>query len=264
MEHIRATLDSLMGVNRNGDKKYLEIKHFTDERVCKYDLMGFCPYHSRLRMSACPSQQCPVNPTLKQQYEKEKSQGKRFKFEEDTIRYYERLIRDVEREKVRNSKRLEVQNKTSVRDQDNEEIIAIEKEMHRLTNEIEKAGEEGEVEEALEKTSKLEELTKEKEALKARTNKTGNHQELIVCDVCAKILSVNETDQRLADHFAGTTHLGYQKVREQLEKLQKEIDSFSTRNHHHSSHSGKSNNHYGRPRHYKDNYERRAYKRRRY
>jgi hypothetical protein len=38
MEQIRQQLDFLMGENRNEDKKYTEIKHFTDQRVCKYDI----------------------------------------------------------------------------------------------------------------------------------------------------------------------------------------------------------------------------------
>lgn len=37
-----------------------------------------------------------------------------------------------------------------------------------------------------------------------------------VCDVCGSLLSVFDSDKRLADHFLGKQHLGYQRMREMM------------------------------------------------
>lgn len=45
MDEQRALLDSLMGFNRNSDRDGQdEIKNYRDERVCKFYLLGMCPY----------------------------------------------------------------------------------------------------------------------------------------------------------------------------------------------------------------------------
>jgi hypothetical protein len=44
MDEQRALLDSLMGFNRNSDRLDGELTDFRDERVCKFYLLGMCPY----------------------------------------------------------------------------------------------------------------------------------------------------------------------------------------------------------------------------
>ncbi len=48
----------------------------------------------------------------------------------------------------------------------------------------------------------------------------GAEQQLTVCEYCAAYLSVNESAQRLADHFNGKMHIGFQKIREKLKEMQ--------------------------------------------
>lgn len=44
-------------------------------------------------------------------------------------------------------------------------------------------------------------------------------QRLRVCDVCGAMLSLHDSDRRLADHFGGRLHLGYLQIREKLNEL---------------------------------------------
>ena len=44
MDSQRELLDSLMGINRNNDRKKDQISDFRDERVCKFFITGMCPH----------------------------------------------------------------------------------------------------------------------------------------------------------------------------------------------------------------------------
>ncbi len=44
MDSQRELLDTLMGINRNNDRKDEHISDFRDDRVCKFFLTGMCPY----------------------------------------------------------------------------------------------------------------------------------------------------------------------------------------------------------------------------
>jgi RNA-binding protein Luc7-like 2 len=87
--------------------------------------------------------------------------------------------------------------------------------------------ERGEVDEAAKLMDEVEKLQMEKEETDAELKqhvKGGNvsqQQKLRVCDVCSSYLSVYDTDQRLADHFAGKQHMGYVQIREKIDKLRK-------------------------------------------
>lgn len=79
--------------------------------------------------------------------------------------------------------------------------------------------------------------------LKALSDTSGpsGHQKLQVCDVCGAYLSRLDNDRRLADHFFGKMHLGYAKMRETYNALQKELKG-----------PPPSRRHGGRGRHYAD------------
>ena len=44
-------------------------------------------------------------------------------------------------------------------------------------------------------------------------------QKLRVCEVCSAYLGIHDNDRRLADHFGGKLHLGFIKIRENLNEL---------------------------------------------
>ncbi|KAJ4460231.1 putative LUC7 related protein [Paratrimastix pyriformis] len=55
---------------------------------------------------------------------------------------------------------------------------------------------------------------------------TQQAQKLRVCEVCGALLSLTETDRRLADHFGGKLHLGYLAIRKHLVFLRDARASF--------------------------------------
>ncbi|KAL9646992.1 hypothetical protein ABK040_013848 [Willaertia magna] len=223
-KNIGKLLDELMGVNRNGDRQEYIIEHFTDDRVCKYDLLGLCPYklfpNTKYDLGPCPFPCCPVPPKFKKQYEEERK-FKDFGYERDLEIELAR-IQDTCDEKIAKAQtRLDVVQKKEITNNESIEVLNIKKEIEKVTKQIEELTTEGEYEEAQKLMERLDSLKKEKEIAesKAPTTKLGNTQELIICEVCGALLSVNESDQRLADHFAGKAHLGFQKVREKLKEL---------------------------------------------
>jgi len=92
--------------------------------------------------------------------------------------------------------------------------------MEILTKKVEELGEQGLVDEAQLLLDQIETLKTEKETYELKLPTTRD-QTLIVCSICCASLSSNESDQRLADHFAGKAHLGYQKMRDKLDLLNK-------------------------------------------
>jgi LUC7 N_terminus len=67
-----------------------------------------------------------------------------------------------------------------------------------------------------------EELERELKNMSDNSGSSG-HQKLQVCDVCGAYLSRLDNDRRLADHFYGKMHLGYQQIRKTYEELSKAL-----------------------------------------
>ena len=86
-------------------------------------------------------------------------------------------------------------------------------------------GEEGKVDESSVLLKRQEELRAEKRRLedevRQREAATGgtHRQKLRVCEVCGGKLSLYDSDRRLADHFGGKLHLGFQMIREKVKEL---------------------------------------------
>eukprot|EP00793_Prasinoderma_coloniale_P003560 PRCOL_00002934-RA len=83
----------------------------------------------------------------------------------------------------------------------------------------EEAGEEGDVDLAEQLTAEADAL-KEMAASKAKAKLRNQHQLLRVCDVCASMVALNDTEERLADHFCGRLHLGYLRLADAKEAAQ--------------------------------------------
>lgn len=99
------------------------------------------------------------------------------------------------------------------------EIGEIELSIQGGTEEIEALGEAGKVEESMEKLAAVDALKqlksdKEKELQILNENAgASGHQKLRVCEICGAMLSVLDSDKRLADHFGGKMHLGFHELR---------------------------------------------------
>lgn len=108
------------------------------------------------------------------------------------------------------------------------EIGEIELSIQNGTEEIEKLGEAGKIEESMERLEAVEALKqlktdKEKE-LKILDENAGasGHQKLRVCEICGAMLSVLDSDKRLADHFGGKMHLGFHELRKLMSQWAEE------------------------------------------
>lgn len=218
MEEMRKQLDALMGLNRNGDKPKLLLKSFTDERICKFDLCGLCPYtlfpNTKQDLGKCPFELCPAPDNFKEEYKKAR-QTQDFGFEKELLIFLEKKARSCDEQIAKKRRQLE-QRGSIVNQNEPDELIKIRNELEELTSKVEELGNEGMVDEAQALLEKIETLKKEKESYEVKLPK---EQQLIICDTCGATLSANETDQRLSDHFAGKSHLGYQKIRDKIKSL---------------------------------------------
>ncbi|KAL7422031.1 splicing factor [Cryptotrichosporon argae] len=102
------------------------------------------------------------------------------------------------------------------------EIGEIELSIQGGTEEIEALGSAGKVEESMEKLAAVdalkglkEEKERELQVLNENAGASG-HQKLRVCETCGAMLSVLDSDKRLADHFGGKMHLGFNELRKLL------------------------------------------------
>jgi RNA-binding protein Luc7-like 2 len=228
---MRKQLDELMGVNRNGDRGELIIKSYDDKRVCKYELAGLCPYklfpNTKQDLGKCTYECCPVPEKFKKQYEEDRAtKNIDLGYERELEIVLEKLVTDCDDRISRAQRRLEAQQKNALTNEPIE-LKNVRAEMETVTKQVEEHTLKEEFEEAQTLMERLDALKKEKEGIEQKMPQT-KEQQLIVCETCAALLSVNESDQRLADHFAGKMHLGLQKVRDKLKEL-KEMRIFEDR-----------------------------------
>ncbi|KAJ3406137.1 hypothetical protein HDV05_006171, partial [Chytridiales sp. JEL 0842] len=148
-------------------------KDFRDPDVCKYLLAsGFCPYdlfpNTKLDLGNCPSK--VHDEKLKKQYDESPDKG-RLGYEPSFAHFVGRLLADMERTVLRARQKLEqsapeeslVENDNAERE---ERVAFLEAEIAGLTEQMEKFGEEGEVEKAQELLEKVEQLKTQMETIK--------------------------------------------------------------------------------------------------
>ena len=174
MDEQRALLDQLMGVNRNLDRAKEEIKDYRDKRVCKFFLLGVCPHGRCKNPLSSLSLFCflrslivfvsnfffPVCIGLLDMFVNTKmddgpcslihSEEMKEKFEKDgDVEMYDDLIErdfsnrcaDLDRTIRRCRARVEEDNKADeLNVETNPEILQLQSDMQKLTNEAEIAG----------------------------------------------------------------------------------------------------------------------------
>ena len=135
-------------------------------------------------------------------------------------------------------KKIEQSKKTLAETQEalSEEVTDKANNVHELAENIgkklaaaEQLGAEGNVEESIKLMEEVENLRKQKvEAEQEYRNSmpasTYQQQKLRVCEVCSAYLGIHDNDRRLADHFGGKLHLGFIKIREKLNELEKTME----------------------------------------
>lgn len=231
----RKLLEQLMGDNlmtMPGTASKQPTLSITDPKVCRSFLVGACPHdlftNTKQDLGPCAKTH-QVN--LKEEYQgASESQKRDWGFEFDYWRDIGRYVSDCDRRIDQAQRRLE-KTPDEIR-QTNALLKSIqeyEQSIEAGLVEVQILGEEGAVALAYQqhhtiRVLKVQKEEKERE-LKALSDTSGpsGHQKLQVCDVCGAYLSRLDNDRRLADHFYGKMHLGYARMREDSERLQKEL-----------------------------------------
>eukprot|EP00045_Choanoeca_perplexa_P005271 m.44583 g.44583 ORF g.44583 m.44583 type:complete len:309 (+) comp13030_c0_seq1:69-995(+) len=227
-DYMRSMLEDLMGAEALGDGE--GIRSLDDERLCPYYLADVCPYslfsNTKADMGTCGKVH---NDNMKREYEKQVAEGKQFPYERDLLEVFYRLIREVDMKVRRANERLERDNKfdsaMKVKAARVEEISEI---MGKKLAEAEALGEQGKVEESLKLMAEVEALKGQRAEAEAEFKEllppgSQQQQKLRVCEACGSFLSIFDNDRRLADHFGGKMHAGYQSVRDKIKVLEAKL-----------------------------------------
>jgi hypothetical protein len=214
----------------------------TDREVCRSYLVGVCPHdvftNTKQDFGPCPKLH---NEVLKNEYEAaDEAQKRKWGFEFDYLRDLEKHVLECNRRIDAAQRRLE-KTPDEIRQTNAllREIADLTASINAGALEVDILGEESFVNIGVTELFTLKQARETKEArereLKALSDTSGpsGHQKLQVCDVCGAYLSRLDNDRRLADHFWGKMHLGYATMRENYEKLQKQLKGRAPPQQHH-------------------------------
>ena len=224
MDEQRELLDQLMGVNRNNDRSHNEVTDYRDERVCKLFLRGLCPHDMFVNTK---NDEGPCK--------KLHSLPVKMRFDEsDDVYIYDMMIEkelrarvaDIDRTVRRQYDRLESEKDQGLVYERNEDYMRLTVDVVRMGDVAEAAADNDDIDKAQELMFRVDALMKQREDVKAgllETHKLAHKlpqadpsKKLRVCDVCGSLLSILDSDKRLADHFMGKQHIGFQTMRDAL------------------------------------------------
>ncbi|AGO12739.1 AaceriADR271Wp [[Ashbya] aceris (nom. inval.)] len=201
-----------------------------DPKLCKSYVVGECPYElfqgTKQHFGKCPQIHLAK---YKLEYQRNAKKGiYQPEFEREYYAVLNKFIKDCNGQIQIALRKLE---HTS---EERERIMAVtsqldvaDSKMGLMIQEIETLIRSNEVVKAMVQSLKLQTLQKERHELAKKvrdiTENVGQsaQQKLQVCKVCGAYLSRLDTDRRLADHFLGKMHLGYVKMREEIEELKR-------------------------------------------
>lgn len=235
LEAQRELLDSLMGINRNNDRKGEQVLDFRDDRVCKFYLIGLCPHDIFVNTKVDEGPCAKIHSeALKADFER---QGDPYMYDSMIEKEFSNRISEADRQIRRARARVEDEKEDEeLNPEINPDIIRIHGEISKVIQEAERAIAADDIDRAQELTlTRLEDLNKEKQGALARINDLrkqrlgSNDKKLRVCDVCGSFLSVLDSDKRLTDHFLGKQHIGFQYMRDSLDAIRKRRDERRSR-----------------------------------
>jgi len=239
-KEIAAMLDALMGRGRNLEPgAEFKAPSWEDDGVCRYFLVQFCPHdlftNTKADLGACPDAH---DPDIKEAYTQAKHSRKKEDFEEEFLRFSQRLLSDVAMKIKRSKERLLLDQReqlaaNGISPAQQEEIemkveILTEK-INGLVEKAEEAGNQGDVEEAQGILKLSDQLKEEREELKqtigaAQSQTTaeghfGPPKAMEVCETCGAFLIVGDAQARIDDHLMGKLHVGYARLRASVDQM---------------------------------------------
>lgn len=228
------------------------MQDFRHPSVCKDYLLGLCPHallqNTKEDMGFC---QGIHDDKLRVSYQAELVKGHNFGYDRNHERALENFVMNAERKIARSKRRAD--DGTSIPSIDVDrlpELAEISKTVDDKVKEVEAAVHGGEELRAATLTAELETLRRQRAEMQAKLVRSqpgavdapahvaGNRQRLRVCDICGAFLSLNDSDERLADHFGGRVHLGFLAIRQKLAHMRAQSGAVAPAAHHHHHNSG--------------------------
>jgi len=238
-------LDELMGRHRNAHPtdKVQEVT-WEDEGNCKYFLVDFCP-HELFTNTKADLGPCGLihDEDMRKQFADAKDSSKKQSFEEDFLRFCQKMLNDVGL-KIKRSKERLVANQLEqaekagitpeMRAETDEKVSVLTDKINVLVEQAEKAGCEGDVDEAQSLLQVCEELKVERDELKNKlgitvplnpTDQYGPQKAMEVCETCGAFLVIGDPNSKIDvatankikkwqdDHLMGKMHMGYARLK---------------------------------------------------
>lgn len=222
IDATRALLDSLMGKDRDVEAGQRRARRWQDEDVCKLFICGFCPNdlftNTKSDLGPCESDH---DPNMVEAFTKE-DERTRTRVERKFLRHLHNLILGVDNRIRRGNERL---NLTAEDDGPfAQELQKKTEQIRELQTKMEKLGEEGLIDDVEQLMKESEELKQEKIALELK-NKTRDEGQgkMKMCEICGIWKSDNPEDPRAKNHFIGKQHIGYEKIRNEIKRLEEKL-----------------------------------------
>ncbi len=238
---IASMLDELMGRNRNAEGPAKELE-WTDDSVCRFFLVDFCPHdlftNTKADLGPCGKIH---DEELKSRFAVAVGSRRHEQYVDEFVRFAQRMLTELATRIKKAKERLYLtQNEDALPPSAQGQHKDVEEKMKLLTmrmtalvEEAEKAGCEGNVEQAQGLLKLSEQLRDERDQLRRSIlpyfkevggsgNGIGDHHHqkaMEVCDTCGAFLIVGDAQQRIDDHLGGKQHIGYAKLRDAVAKI---------------------------------------------
>lgn len=251
---MAAMLDELMGRHRNAnpDEKVAELT-WEDDQNCKYFLVDFCPHelftNTKADLGICHNIH---DDEMKKQFDAAKENSRKLAAEDEFLRFCQKMLNDVGLKIKRSKDRLQADRleqdaargiTPSAQAENAEKIEVLTDKINVLVDQAEKAGCEGDVDEAQSLLKVCDELKVERDELQKKIGAANNAfvdpydkygtgaKGKEVCEICGSFLVIGAPDAKLDiatankikkwqdDHLMGKMHVGYARLKASVEKI---------------------------------------------
>jgi len=241
-QELAAMLDELMGRNRNihPNEKVKEIT-WEDPQVCRYYIVQFCPHdlftNTKADLGSCPKIH---DEDLRKKYTESADSYKKTQFEDEFLRFSQRMVNDLSHKIKRAKERLlltQMENAAAngispqMQEEIEEKINILTDKINVLVDQAETAGCQGDVEEAQGLLKLCDQLKSERDELKTsiglkakpgEDGQFGPQKAMEVCETCGAFLIVGDAQQRIDDHLMGKQHVGYARLKASVDQILEE------------------------------------------
>jgi len=237
--HLASMLDELMGRNRN-DQNAKELT-WRDADVCHFYVVAFCPHdlftNTRADLGACDKiHDDELRRRFQESGQQEDPQRHR-QYVDDFLRYGQRILTELAARIKKSKERLVLTqqresvlplNASSEQKDAEEKMGLLSQRIAQLVEEAERAGTDGQVEQAQGLMKLSDQLRLERENLRKslmpfiREAYASQQKPMDVCEICGAFLIVGDAQSRVDDHLLGKQHIGYARIRQAVDKIEEE------------------------------------------